>query len=361
MALDERLYNSIQAEQEEIDPITGLPRKKKLNEALAQQPQGIGPVADPDQYAAMLNGQTKTEDIPPEDFSLKSKLSNSAEPVMPEKPVAANVPEQNDGRRAAYELYDKARERNEMLDLAQILGQAVTQYGAAQSGLRTGRDMSGINMPRVDYERRSDRSMTELQSRLRDIKDKEENAARRGEKEEERKYKEAYLRLAEKNAAKERSDPTDRLERAEELRSQREDAKSLKDRLAAGNKVIAIQQAIDSGNISKKTKESLEKNLVEEAGKAGIDLGLAEADATEKGLIWNSVNKGKRLSNIKAQLEQLAGRRQAAPAPQQAQAPAGQPAPQSGTVRIKAPDGSIATVDASKVQKYLDKGGVIVK
>lgn len=60
---------------------------------------------------------------------------------------------------AAKELHQREATKNDWLDVAQTLAGAVAQFGAARSGLRTGRDMSNIAMsPNTDWAGRTARS-----------------------------------------------------------------------------------------------------------------------------------------------------------------------------------------------------------
>lgn len=62
----------------------------------------------------------------------------------------------------AQQLYQERANRNDWLEVAQTLGRAVTQFGAAAAGQKSGMDMS--NLPQgapIDYGGRTDRSLRE--------------------------------------------------------------------------------------------------------------------------------------------------------------------------------------------------------
>lgn len=72
----------------------------------------------------------------------------------------------------AERLYNQRANRNDWLEVAQSLSRAVTQYGAAQSGMRTGRDMSNLNMgPGIDYGARSDRAFRDYSQQVKNAQD----------------------------------------------------------------------------------------------------------------------------------------------------------------------------------------------
>lgn len=64
----------------------------------------------------------------------------------------------------AKQLYKDQADRNDWYQVAQTLGRAVAQFGAAQAGKQSGLNMSNINMgPEVDYESRNRRALGEYQ------------------------------------------------------------------------------------------------------------------------------------------------------------------------------------------------------
>lgn len=59
----------------------------------------------------------------------------------------------------ARDMYDNRASRNEWLDVAQNVGRALAQYGAARTNLNTGRDASQLNfLPAHDYSKDTDRA-----------------------------------------------------------------------------------------------------------------------------------------------------------------------------------------------------------
>jgi hypothetical protein len=74
------------------------------------------------------------------------------------------------GQEKAEELYQKRADRSDWMELAQILTRAGAQFAGAQQGMRTGRDMSGLQFgPGVDFEGRRERAFREYQQQLSNI------------------------------------------------------------------------------------------------------------------------------------------------------------------------------------------------
>lgn len=167
-------------------------------------------------------------------------------------------------RDRAYQMYNEAKSRNEWLELAQILGQAVTQFGAAQVGMRTGRPMAGLQIPGVDYGARTAQEQRLLETRLRDIgaeQEREETLAERLRREKREAAADARaereLRLKEQEA---RRIPVDTTEQRELRREERKEQKATQ---AAITNIRAALATLAAGNKKQKEKaiESIDKNL----------------------------------------------------------------------------------------------------
>jgi len=251
--------------------------------------EGIGPIASGEQYAQSLEKQS----TPELKKNIKTQLAQADQ--VAKNPPANATPEQVDRfkeeRDRAYKMYSEAKDRNEWLQLAQVLGQAVTQFGAAQVGMRTGRSMAGIQIPGIDYEARTGQEQRLLESRLRDIEgqqEREEKQAQRA-REEERWKKEFGLREREL-AGKVSSEQKE--ERKTTERNLRDQLKLAQEQQGAALSVANI--LVSEPDLSDKTMKKLEEKLPGLAAKAGIsalDLKQIENDATKKGLIWDTLNK----------------------------------------------------------------------
>lgn len=255
-------------------------------------------------------------------------------------------------RDRAYELYDKAKTRNEWLEVAQILGQAFTQFGAAQAGMRTGRNMAGLQIPGIDYGARTAQEQRLLETRLRDIGGAEEREERlsdklRREQLERQKLglEERELGIKERLAKQKATTPAVPKESAEERQIRREERqaerKETEQKEAALEKALGAQQIIASDSSTKKQKEKALEQLEEAAPTAGLDLEQIRLESqvprffgmrtfgtkTDENLVASNIKK-----SLKAYEQQKQGRQQA-PAPAtiepQAPAPAG-----GGTVTV---------------------------
>ena len=252
-------------------------------------------------------------------------------------------------RDEAYRRYDEAKSRNEWLELAQILGQAATQYGAAQVGMRTGRAMGGLQIPGVNYEARTGQEARLLESRLRDIGEAQTRQERLKEREQERadtaKYRQAELVLKKQDLedkALERAGKMSAEERLEKTTLRDSLTKQLANTQKQYQAALTFaNQAAMEDDLSSKTLKKIEEKTPGLLGQAGIDptdLQKIEKAATKKGFLgWSSVDPETKqqlikerildkhrnmLDSIQAQLNNLAKSKQ----PVSAGQPAGQPA-----------------------------------
>ena len=225
--------------------------------------EGIGPVASGEQYAQSLEKQS----TPELKKSIKTQLAQ-ADKIAKDPPPAAS-PEQVDRfkeeRDRAYKMYSEAKDRNEWLQLAQVLGQAVTQFGAAQVGMRTGRPMTGIQIPGIDYEARTAQEQRLLESRLRDIGEeqtREQRLADRLKEEEREKERIGLERRRVELAEREAGRPKETTEAREIKREERKEQKAAQ---AAITNIKAALATLGVGNKKQKEKalESIDKNLSE--------------------------------------------------------------------------------------------------
>lgn len=362
-------------------PVT-VPQPTVEQEKLPGAPEMQAPAAEPKTLTASLENKSTPE--------IKKTIKQSLKQAdkAADNPPAGTSPQQVDKfkeqRDKAYELYDQAKSRNEWLELAQVLGQAATQYGAAQVGMRTGRNMAGLQIPGVDYGARTGQEQRMLESRLRDIGEAETREQRLKEREQERAdtagYRKAELTLKQQELKDKAEERAGRMS-AEERQDRQIRAKSLVSDLDTKQKELraaqqfANQLALEDDLSSKTVKKIEEKTpgLLGQAGIDPIDLKQIEQEATQRGYIWDTLDKEKKneliqeriinprkqsLNNIKAQLDRLSGGQKSAPSATMEPAAT---APAARTVKIQAPDGSIAEVPAEKAQKYIDKGGKIVQ
>jgi hypothetical protein len=266
-------------------------------------PEGVGPVADVNQYASMLETKSTPEikqeakkSIAETDNKAKEAQKAASRGEIPQS-AADNFKEQRD---RAYELYDRASTRNDWLELAQLLGQAVTQYGAAQVGMRTGRNLAGLNIPSVNYEARTAEAGRMLERRLRDVDTAETKQERSEAKEELNKYRQQELALKKQELGiKAAQDPYAKMEAAASLKQQEGLQKSLSEQLKAAQVVYSAQTALAGGDLSKKQREQAEGQIQRFAGPAGIDMMAIEEASKEPGMLWGTnVSEQKKVTNI---------------------------------------------------------------
>lgn len=131
--------------EEETPEVSAVPAAPSLKKAIRQ------PVTLPDEGA------------PSYDWIQKQK-------ELADKYAASATPESHSDLKEALaradDAYKTKTDRNDWLEIAQNLGNAITRFGAAQAGLRSkdryGRDMSHLDLgPGIDYSKRNDRAMGE--------------------------------------------------------------------------------------------------------------------------------------------------------------------------------------------------------
>lgn len=264
-------------------------------------------------------------------------------------------------RDRAYQMYNEAKTRNEWLELAQLLGQAVTQYGAAQVGMRTGRSMAGLQIPSVDYGTRTAQEQKLLESRLRDIgqeQEREETLAERLRREKREAAADARAEAAEARAErelqlkeKEAATPKETAEE-KELRKEKktEEKEEYKRTLSALDEVVGAQEILADETTTEKEKQDANKNLLQKANKAGLNIAQIRLANMEPGGWFSSptVDQKAVLTTIKQAIENLKSSRQGAKTSDK-------------MVKMKAPNGAIGEIPESQVKAAEDQGYERVK
>jgi hypothetical protein len=273
--------------------------------------------------------------------------------------------------------YKQNRKDTKMLQLAEMLGHAMTQLGAGLQGMRTGVDLSGLKFNKADWKADYDANVEELKAQLSDIKE------RRGELSDTRKQAAAkeeatrnqYVRGRFGERAQELEDYNrQELERLkgsqrQEISAEEQASREAIARERAAGKGsgagedknakaldLAIQKADAVAN-AKNSKEAIKakEELSEALGKAGIR-DLTPPGKDDIGSWWevNKPNQKEAYTAFRDKLKARAGGGQPPAAEQKAAAT-------KSTVRIQAPDGTVAEVPREKAQKYIDKGGKLVQ
>jgi hypothetical protein len=279
--------------------------------------EGIGPVASGEQYAQSLEKQS----TPELKKNIKTQLAQADQ--VAKNPPAGATPKQVDRfkeeRDRLYDMYEQAKTRNEWLEIAQLVGQAFTQYGAAQVGMKTGRPMTGLQIPTIDYGARTEREGRLLERRLRDIGEEQEREQRLADKlkAEERDAERLGLErrrveLAEREAGQVKLDPEERQIRREERVAER---KEYVNKVGAFQTLIGAQQILASSDATKKQKEKARETVAEQAAKVGIDMDVVRDASPGTGLFGqkSGVDEKKVLTNFKIILDDYVKSKSAPP------------------------------------------------
>lgn len=227
----------------------------------------------------------------------------------------------------AERLYQEKTDRNDWLEVAQILSRAGAQFAAAQSGMSSDRNMAGLQFgPGVDYGARNERAFREYSTQLRTAGDGADRS-RQGfldtdaARKENFGQKTGYLKEA-IDTAKAREADTERYRRAEAAereragrdsarqtqQDQREDAReaarlrdlNLRD-LASEEKDLEAQlkarqtlvnQMLQEGDLSSKSVNKLQEKYGALAAQAGVDLAQLreqlEREGSKPGVLWGT-------------------------------------------------------------------------
>lgn len=281
-------------------------------------------------------------------------------------------------RDRAEELYDKARSRNEWLEVAQTLAAAMAQLGAAQAGAAQGVAVRAAPIAMTDYGARTARSERALERRLRNIEQDEASRERAAKEETGAKEFNIRMQLEQEKLRERQAEKAAQAgkETAEDRQLRSLQASDLKTQLQQKQKELesasqlANQLAMEKDFSSKSLKKLEEKTpgLLAKAGVDAADLAQIEQEATERGYIWDTVDEKKKaqlvkerildkkreeINNLRSALDSVIRGRQAQPAA--ATIPAAQPAT-SGMVKMRAPDGRVGEIPAGQVQAAEAKG-----
>jgi hypothetical protein len=221
----------------------------------------------------------------------------------------------------AKSLYEGRANRNEWLSLADRIGNALVRIGAAEKGLKSGVDMSGINYgPMTDWDKRTDQAQrdytTELgrvdkhrSSALKDQdsrydlagkafdiaqKSKAQKAqdARQEKQEEGRNERQRTSIASQENRADARLKFQEDAAAAREERARRDaDVKDLTGQETSANKQLQAKQQLFNQmqgdlDISSKDRSKLEATYGKLAAEAGVDLGELQAQLKNKETSW---------------------------------------------------------------------------
>jgi hypothetical protein len=231
-------------------------------------PEGQGPVADSDKYLQSLS-KLPTPEVKKE----AKKAVTATDTTAKEAQKAADkgeIPQAEadrfkEERDRAYKMYSEAKNRNEWLELAQLLGQAVTQYGAAQVGMRTGRSMAGLQIPSVDYGTRTAQEQRLLETRLRDIGEEQTREQRLADRLKEDKRDEDRLALEKRRVELAEREARAPKESSEAREIKKEERKKQEQKQVAITNIMAGLATLKVGNKKQReaASELIDKNIAE--------------------------------------------------------------------------------------------------
>lgn len=261
-------------------------------------------------------------------------------------------------REKAYKRFEEARSRNEWLDLAQMLGRAATQYGAARAGVKP----SDLSIPQFDYGKRTEGEERMLERRLRDIRETESGLAKAAAAKEAKEQREKRFGLEERRTAatekRAAQVPMDPVQKAAEIA----EAKSKLEKNQALDALISTQGQLLSKGLTPAQKAQAEKSLLIFANQAGVDIDEVYRQATVPGTLWGEkVDQQKVLDILRSKKAAPAAAAQpaATPAPAAA-APAKTTALPPTKVRVKY-QGKVLEIPQENLQEALKDGAELVK
>lgn len=191
---------------------------------------------------------------------------------------------------AARQAYEARATRNEWGQVAEMVGRAIAQYGAAREGLKSGKDMSQLQMgPGVDWESRQDRIMRDYKLQLDEAQGKFERA-QGGRKERSGLEKEAALEPIKYKLRQEEEERDRRYKSMQDDKSLRQlqardiDSKvdTLESRLTAATQLYNNYSKDEQFEPNSK-QAALNSKL---AGQAGIS--VEDVRATKPGRLWGT-------------------------------------------------------------------------
>lgn len=276
----------------------------------------------------------------------------------------------------ARQLQEKQATRNEWGQVAEMVGRALTKYGAAQAGAKQGVDVvSKLDLgPGIDWESRQRRAMDQYRQSVGEAeaahrRDRDAAADLAGRRKEDFARQEGYLQTALRDAQQRERDEAQAAREEARLRQSlsREDARAKKDQeksdlqerrmeLAENNKEIQAltkqlqaqdtlaNQLLQEGDLRGKSAAKLQEKYGALAAQAGTDLPTIQANMSQTdkpGILWGKradpearrqvlFGEGSRSATLKQQIDALRQRnkelvsrqpQQAASQPPQEQTP----------------------------------------
>ena len=367
----ERMAKALGLSEEEkaqyIGAAPAVPSPANLISSLAEaKPMaGVGPIASGKEYGTLLDKLKPTaKEEPKKTSALKEAVAAAPMAPSPTEPTPSpyeqSMAELKGERATAKAERDADLRRAEIGELASIIGQSLTQIGAAASGMRSGVDMSGIAQKAlVDWDKRKDQVMNLYKQNVAELDGQQAKLERAKERADDKVEKEAYQKAQMKLAR-------EKMQQDKDIAAQNNQLKMLAAIATKNDKAIKDSETQYTRNLAKLDKRESDLRKVEElnilnktkeviAGELASLLG--EESVKEEGIFYgeNILSKDdlmKLVADKKAEIRQERDQvyknletltayqvranapKAAAPAPA-AQASAGQPPSADDMVRVE--------------------------
>ncbi len=220
--------------------------------------------------------------------------------------------------------YKENKDRTAMMEVAEKVGHALAQFGAAQQGLRSGVDLSGLKFDKTNWGEQYNRLLDEMKMELTDLRDKKEGAVKQGaaktasgEREREHdlsgslKGREDLLRSAEKEAEGKGREAEQENLRKQRLYEAAEKGKLYRD-LAAIKKGAADESAAEREARRKRERDEADAKRSAEARRkeaaktlAGQEKDYADIEGALVNLHGNTQSKTRAKDEITTKMTKL--------------------------------------------------------
>jgi hypothetical protein len=341
------------------------PKSAAISTEVPAPTKGRGPIASGKEYGTLLDKlKSTTEEEPEKPSSLREVVAAAPMAPSPTEPTPSpyeqSMAELKGERATAKAERDADLRRAEIGELASIIGQSLTQIGAAASGMRSGVDMSGIAQKAlVDWDKRKDQVMNLYKQNVAELDGQQAKLERAKERADDKVEKEAYQKAQMKLAR-------EKMQQDKDIAAQNNQIKMLAAIATKNDKAIKDSETQYTRNLAKLDKREADLRKVEElnilnktkeviAGELASLLG--EESVKEEGIFYgeNILSKDdlmKLVADKKAEIRQERDQvyknletltayqvranapKAAAPAPA-AQASAGQPPSADDMVRVE--------------------------
>lgn len=368
---------SEQSSEEPKESVPGLVQKLQATKPAADEPKTTTLDSQKQSTTTKQSSMAPGTLLKPESVDKFWEQYNSKLQGLSEKDrgaLTADASKLEKAQTEALQAFKQNQRDTRMLEIAERIGQAMAQLGAAQQGLKTGVDMSGLKFDKADWKTQYDQNMQELNAKLADIKDRRGDlrSAERNINEREKEYGRALSEDYDRRSRGYQQQELERLrgsQRQEIASAENASREAIAAEKAAGRggsgedkRAKALDEAANlaktiAGTKNEKERLKLRDDLAKALGRAEVsDVDIpGEQDINQGGFTGLFSSKPDAKASYGKLAEELT-KRAASARGGEASAPS-----EKATVRIQAPDGTIAEVPKEKAQKYIDKGGKLVQ